>query len=133
MSKSSLNKKERIKSRKLISTLFSSGKKLRQGPLLLIWDIVEPAQATADVMFGVSVSKRSFKRAVDRNLIKRNIREAFRLQKIELINSLEKDHNAYGLFVVYVGREIGDYHEMDRSMRRLLTKWKNARPETTIN
>lgn len=125
MPKHSLHKRERIKSRKLIAALFSTGKKLRQGPFLLIYDEVEEPLATAPVMFGVSVTKRKFKRAVDRNAIKRKIREVFRLSKNGLLTKLKGSDKSYALFVVYLGSDLGDFHQLNHAMDKLLIKWLN--------
>ncbi len=123
MFRSSLHKCERVKSRKLITSLFEHGKKVQQGPLLLFWKPLNPEEATAQLMFGVSVSKRKFKRAVDRNLIKRRIREAFRLQKVTLLEQLQNDDKSYALFVVYVGLSINKYPVIDETMKKMLKKW----------
>ena len=125
MPKNSLNRNERVRSRKLIASLFDGGHKLRHGPLLLIWRKVDATMATSPLMFGVSVSKRKFKRAVDRNAIKRQIREAYRIQKNDILNSMAGVDTSYALFVVYLNHERSDFQKLSADMIKLLEKWTN--------
>ena len=67
----------------------------------------------------VSVPKRSFKRAVKRNLLKRKIREAYRLNK-HLLPSEEK--RGYDLFFIYLSKEIIDYSVIYAKISELLEK-----------
>ena len=64
--------------------------------------------------FGVSVPKRLFKRAVKRNLLKRRIREAFRL------NAARLGGRNYDIFVYYVGKEVEEYERIDKSLAQIL-------------
>ena len=78
-----LPKKERLCSRKLIDHLFldRSGTK-KEWPVKVVYQLVDREGAEVpQVLFMVSVSKRHFKRAVKRNLVKRQVREAYRLHK----------------------------------------------------
>lgn len=62
------------------------------------------------LQFGAGVSKRHFKRAVDRNRIKRLLREAYRTQKLPLQTHLEKSGKGYlKLFILYTGKELPPY------------------------
>lgn len=70
--------------------------------------------------FGVSVSKRNLKRAVDRNLIKRRMREALRLQ-ISDSGALNPDSNLI-MMMVYVGKELLEYSLIQSSIKRTLKK-----------
>ncbi len=70
---------ERLKSRKDIELLFQEGEKVKKFPILLVYRFVEDSEKK--VMF--SVSTRTFKRAVDRNRIKRQMREVYRLHRKE--------------------------------------------------
>jgi ribonuclease P protein component len=83
-------KNEKLKSRKTIEKLFSQGKSVSKFPLRLVY--VEIEDETERIQMGVSVSKRNFKRAHDRNFFKRQLREAYRLNKHLLIENLEKPH-----------------------------------------
>ena len=78
-----LGKRERLKSRKQIDNLFAEGKSFAVFPIRVTYSFM-PTDGDALVQIGVTVSKRNFKKAVDRNRIKRLFREAYRLQKAEL-------------------------------------------------
>jgi ribonuclease P protein component len=71
---------------------------------------------------GVSVSSRHFKRAVDRNLLKRRIRESYRKQKLALKTSLEEKGLFMDLFLVYIEPKILSYQEIDTAITEALTK-----------
>jgi ribonuclease P protein component len=84
-------KKEKLKSKTTIDLLFSEGKSVSKYPLRLVY--VENTEINAEpIKMGVSVSKKYFKKAVDRNYFKRVLRETYRLNKNLLIDHLEKPH-----------------------------------------
>jgi len=71
---------------------------------------------------GVSVSSRYFKRSVDRNLLKRRIRESYRKQKADLKTILEEKGLAMDLFLVYIEPHILSYQEIDTAITEALSK-----------
>ena len=91
----SFSKAERLCSRKAIDKLFAEGKSFTLFPLR----ILHLPQETNQVL--ISVSKRRFKRAVDRNAIKRRIREGYRLNKHILPAS-----GGYAIGYIYLAKEI---------------------------
>jgi ribonuclease P protein component len=64
--------------------------------------------------FGVSVPKRHFKRAVKRNLLKRRVREAFRL------NAARLGGRSYDIFIYYIGKQVEEYERIDKSLAQVL-------------
>ncbi|MBT9394621.1 ribonuclease P protein component [Hymenobacter sp. NST-14] len=101
--KYSFPKEEHLCRKKLIDELFGRGSSFGLYPLRLIWLPTEtPSTAPPQVL--VSVSKRNFKRAVDRNYLKRLLREAYRLNKYRLLEA-EGGHRVGQLAIIYTGKE----------------------------
>lgn len=109
---------EKLKSKKLIETLFTSGKSVSSFPIKLIYSSI-PFEEDVLIKAGVSVSKRRFKKAVDRNHIKRLLREAYRLNKSIIHNELQEQ---YVCMFLYLGKEMPNFNELNGKMERLLHK-----------
>lgn len=108
-----LGKNERLKSRKQIELLFSEGKKFVVAPFRVFYVIKEMINdqfSMINVQFGVGVSAKNFKRAVDRNRIKRLIKEAYRLQKNDLKEKVKSSGKQLDLFFIYTSKEMPDYN-----------------------
>ena len=71
--------------------------------------INQPSVTIPGLQAGFTVSSRHFKKAVDRNRVKRLVREAWRLQKNELQLLPELNKNSLALFFIYVGKELPEY------------------------
>ncbi len=112
-------KKEKLKSRKLIDRLFVQGKSVSNYPIKLIYlntDLPEAIKNQA----GVAVPKKNFKSAVRRNRIKRLLREAYRLNKPRGFNNSDA---SFAFLFLYLGKEMPDYRDIERSMVRVLAKF----------
>jgi ribonuclease P protein component len=101
-----LQKKERLKSRKQIEHLFRAGKNFLLPPYRVYYSIHNEEQG---LQFGTGVSGKNFKKAVDRNRIKRLTREAWRLQKNELNKKLIAVNKQMNVFFIYTGKELPEY------------------------
>lgn len=105
-SKATFRKHERVKSRKLIEALFRNGKVLQAPPLRITW---LPLPQAGLLQAGVGVSARNFKKAVQRNRIKRLLRETYRLQKAPLQAVLQQQQQGVALFILFTGKQLPEY------------------------
>ena len=115
-------KEERLCNKRLIDELFHSGSSFLCYPFKASWLYhTQPQQYPVQVLF--SVPKRRYKRAVDRNLIKRCMRESYRLHKQKnLYNLLQSADKTIVLSVGYIGKEIAPYSVIEKKMQKLLTQ-----------
>ena len=116
------SKDERLKSRKLIGNLFNKGKIIHHYPFKVLYEFTDSNDFAFPAKIAVSVSKRNFKRAVDRNYIKRKMREAYRRNKNELYNTLNKNNQKLSFFVIYTAKQDTDYQKLEKEMKFLLQK-----------
>ncbi|MBX0292876.1 ribonuclease P protein component [Hymenobacter sp. HSC-4F20] len=120
----SFPKEEHLCRKKLIDELFGRGSSFGLYPLRLVW-LPTGASTTAPPQVLVSVSKRNFKRAVDRNYLKRVLREAYRLNKYRLVEAEGGHHLGY-LAIIYTGKEKKPFTLVEKKLisglERLLTE-----------
>lgn len=109
-------KSENLKSRKLIDQLFSEGKSIAEFPIRLRY---LPIENRGHSQAAFSVPKRNFKLATSRNRIKRQMREAYRLNKSVL--NINKDAK-FALLFLYLGKDGSDYNAIDKAIIALLKK-----------
>jgi ribonuclease P protein component len=119
--KFTLKKEERLKRRKIIEQLFSEGKSVAVFPVRAQYKLYSNELATP-LQAGFSASSRNFKKAVDRNRIKRLMREAYRLQKIPLQEALHANNRQLALFFIYTGKELPDYKTVSDRIGVILNK-----------
>ena len=116
-----LGRSERLKSRKLIDRVFREGKSFSLFPFRVYYLFVEPG-APALLQAGFGASRRNFKRAVDRNRIKRLTREAYRINKQELFLRLQEKQRPLALFFIYTGKELPDHRMVTEKIGVALQK-----------
>lgn len=122
--KHTFKKAERLKSRKQIQELFLKGKSLYVHPIKVSY-IMKPAvagQTPAGVKAGVSVSKRYFKKAVDRNLVKRLLREVYRVNNPALAAAVQGKSIALSFFFTYVDRSLPNFDLLQQKVPLCLQK-----------
>lgn len=117
--KFTFGKGEKLKSRKQIESLFLEGNNIKSFPLRLIYHPVD-AESKFPIKAGFSVPKRSIKRAVDRNRIKRKLKELYRLNKHQFAEHLTKTH---AFMFVYMGKEELSFGELEESFMKLISKF----------
>ena len=98
--------------------MFAEGQSVSAFPLRLVY---MPTSFKEDILFktGVSVSKRNFKTAVDRNRIKRLLREVYRLNKASYFNNLT---TPYAFMILYIGKKEPDFNTLEIKMKQLFEK-----------
>jgi ribonuclease P protein component len=111
-----------LKSRKQIDALFTSGKKLNVAPFRVYYSVLPAAETP--LRFGIGVSSKVFKKAVDRNRVKRLARECWRLQKSSLADICRQQQVGILLFIVYTARETGEFKELYTRMEKVIEQLK---------
>ncbi|XOV92270.1 MAG: ribonuclease P protein component [Bacteroidota bacterium] len=114
-------KSERLTGKKSIEELFKNGSSFYIHPIAFKFMLVD-ASVSHRVLF--AVSKRSLKRAVDRNLIKRRLREAYRLNKHQLS---PKNNSFYNLAFIYADTKILSYEEIETKLYQLLKRLEKTK------
>ena len=107
-----LGKNERLKSRKQIEQMFDIGKSFVVTPFRIYFILnseLPTSNKRSQLHFGVGASSKNFKKAVDRNRIKRLTREAWRLQKNELAEKVKASVKQLNVFFIYTGKELPDF------------------------
>lgn len=125
----SFRREERLKSKIAINQLYDSGKSIHVGFIRATW-LKREMSKDYPVQLMISVSKRSFKRAVDRNKIKRRIREAYRKNKQGLYDFLKTKNKKIILSINFQGKEDMSYKDIENkiilTLQRLETEIEKA-------
>lgn len=122
-----LRKEERLKKRKQIDLLFTSGLSFYSYPFKVFWTLTDSEQPYP-VQVLIGVSRRAMKKAVDRNRVKRQIRELYRHQKITLYDYLAEKKKFALIGIIYTGNSKLTFEEarekINQLMERLLKEFK---------
>ena len=119
-------KEERLCSKKLIEELFHNGSSFLLYPFRVVW-MKQALPADVPVKVLINVPKRRFKKAVDRNLLKRRIRESYRLNKSDELYVFLEEHSSQLLLAFqYVGKEIAQFEMINKKLKLVLVQLKTA-------
>ena len=114
-------KKQKIRGHEAIERLFANGKSISESPIRVIWNF-EENNDNISLKAVIVVSKKRVKLAVDRNIIKRRIKEAYRIQKRQLELALEGNNQQLNLAIIYQEEDIKDYKLLEQKINLLLTR-----------
>jgi ribonuclease P protein component len=125
----SFPKKEKLTNKKLFEALFTEGKALKEFPIKLIYLPTHFDDGT-QVKVAVVAPKKRFKTAVDRNRIKRLLREAYRLNKPLIFNNIEGN---FAFIFLYLGKKTPTFNEVDTALKKLLHAFINKESDEKID
>jgi ribonuclease P protein component len=123
LKKFSLSKKERLKSAKSLTRLFKEGKSFAVYPLRVYYLEVAVTEEREGLKCAFSVPKRLYRKAVDRNRLKRQMREAYRLNKSDL-HFWAQEH-PLDLMLIYYSPEPHTYKKIEQAAQRILLRLVN--------
>jgi len=124
------NKQEKLKSRKLIEQLFKSKGTFLVFPIKVVYMLVEEP-LDFPVKVGVSASKKNFKTAVDRNRIKRLLKENYRLNKHPLYQYIKESGKQVSVFFMYIDKKLPENELLQRKMPLVIDKLIKTLHETS--
>lgn len=130
-----LRKAEKLRHKKLVGALFSEGKSIYDFPVRLVWRAISPEELEGSFRAGVpdntgklqmlvTIPKKKRRRAVDRVLLRRRLREAYRLNRLPLADVINgrSDIGAVTLAFIFLGDENTPYADLERKMISLLAR-----------
>lgn len=128
--KLSLSKKYRLKSQKKITEIFTSGHSDFSFPIKLQF-LIEENQTSPELKAGFTVSKKKIKLAVNRNLVKRRMKEAYRNNKTNLQTVVEQQNISVNLMFVFVNNHPSNYQETASKIILLLHRLQHLMLQKT--
>lgn len=118
-------KAERLSSKKMVQELFKKGSSFHAYPIRTVYQLTQnEPPANPQILF--SVPKRVFKKAVDRNKIRRRLKESYRSNKFLLTEGANAG-DSYIIAFIYTGKEIVAFKELDNKLKSSLLRLKNIR------
>ncbi|HSO85838.1 MAG TPA: ribonuclease P protein component [Draconibacterium sp.] len=115
----SFQKAERLCSKKIMDKLFQEGKTIFVFPIKIVY-LETKLPSNFPVQAAFTVGKRNFKHAVQRNLIKRRMREVYRLNKSKVYNEIGEKQVA--VFFIFTGKTISEYRQIETAIKKGMKK-----------
>lgn len=112
--------KEHLKSKRVIEQVYANGTSVTSFPLraIFIEQPQEEQEPTAAIL--INVAKKRFRHAVDRNLVKRRIREAYRTSKHPFIEALQNNNKKMAVAIIYIDNKHNSTLFIKKKMIKLL-------------
>ncbi len=117
-----LSKAERLHGHNAISALFASGKSFYLHPFKVVFVDRKAEEGSPEVRVLISVSKKKFKNAVDRNRIKRLIREAWRLNKQPIIDPSSSGYRRIDMALIYTGQQKPEFILIQKKIKAIIKR-----------
>ena len=122
-SKYTFQKKDKLKSSIAIEKLFHANKFVLSYPIKCYFSFSEITEDKSTLQVAFTVPKKTFKKAVDRNTLKRRMREAYRLNYQRIFEPfITQNNKQVQLLIIYIGKEILDYRTIESNIQKLLQK-----------
>ena len=118
----SFAKEERLCGIKAVSELFATGRTINMPPIRVVYRVMSSEESLFPLRVLISVPKRHFKKAVDRNLIRRRIREAWRKNKMPLITVIAESGKRLEVALLWNDTEIRPYDMTEKCVREVIER-----------
>lgn len=118
-----LRKHERLSGRKIMTALFTKGKIVVVSPFRLVW-MVTPLSSSSPAQIAFGVPVKNFRLAVDRNLVKRQMREVYRKNKSTIYSMLREEQTQCAIMIVFTGKSKLPFNEVENKLRLILQRFE---------